>query len=92
MPWNDTGCPTLKVKADISCKIKKLKLLRYLPKGGLSTFYFKAILPAVTYGISVWGKNIFCKMKDLESCHIRAARMMKKSLKNVKNEDLSLAK
>ena len=42
-----------KVKADMSCKIKELKMMRYLPKKVLSTVYFKAILPAVIYGISV---------------------------------------
>ena len=43
-----------KVKTDMSCKIKKLKLMRYLPKEVLSSVYFKAILPAAIYGISVW--------------------------------------
>ena len=61
--------------------------MRYLPKEVLSTFYFKAILPAVIYGISVWGSNNSSKMNDLESCHIdiRAARI---SSKTVKNEDV----
>ena len=77
-----------KVKTDMSCKIKKLKLMRYLPKEVLSTVYFKAILPAVIYGISVWGSNSCSKMNDLESCHIRAARIINRVPKTVKNEDV----
>ena len=77
-----------KVKTDMSYKIKKLKLLRYLPKEVLSTVYFKAIVLAVIYGISVWGGNSCSKMNDLGSCHIRAARIINRVPKTVKNEDV----
>ena len=77
-----------KVKTDMSCKIKKLKLMRYLPKEVLSSVYFKAILPAVIYGISVWGSNSSSKMNELESCHIRAARIINKVPKSVNNADV----
>ena len=77
-----------KVKTDMSCKIKKLKLMRYPTKEVLSTVYSNAILPAVFYGISVWGSNSCSKTNDLESCHIRAARIINRVPKTVKNEDV----
>lgn len=73
-----------KIKTDMSCKIKKLKLTLYL----LSSVYFKNILPAFIYGIFVWSSNSSSKMNDLESSHIRAARIIIKVPKTTKNEDI----
>ena len=58
-------------------KLSLMKKSRFLPKQDLLNLYFKVIIPAVTYGISVWGgTNRSDDFDSLESLHCRAARVI----------------
>ena len=58
-------------------KLSLMKKSRFLPKQDLLNLYFKVIIPAVTYGISVWGgTNRSDDFDSLEILHCRAARVI----------------
>lgn len=58
-------------------KLSLIKKSRFLPKQDLLNLYFKVIIPAVTYGISVWGgTNRSDDFDSLERLHCRAARLI----------------
>ena len=60
---------------------KKLNLLRsmhFLPVKPRTDFYFKVILPSVTYGIAVWGSCGSMLFTELEKIHVRAAKIIYK--------------
>ena len=63
--------------------LKKLDLiwrLRFLPKDVLINFYFKVILPSVTYGLILWGSCFNADLfHSLERLHCRAARSFVKA-------------
>ena len=57
--------------------LRLIKKSRFLPKQDLLNLYFKVIIPAVTYGISVWGgANRQDELDSLERLHCRAARVI----------------
>ena len=62
--------------------------LKFLPKEALETIYFKTVIPCVTYGIAVWGSCSSSLLDDLESIHIRAARVIHNIPKRVKKHDI----
>ena len=43
------------LKKSFANKLSLIKKSRFLPKQELLNLYFKVIIPAVTFGISVWG-------------------------------------
>ena len=43
------------LKKSFANKLSLIKKNRLLPKQDLLNLYFKVVIPAVTYGISVWG-------------------------------------
>ena len=43
------------LKKSFANKLSLIKKSKFLPKQDLLNLYFKVIIPAVTYGISVWG-------------------------------------
>jgi len=58
-------------------KLSLIKKSRFLPKQDLLNLYFKVIIPAGTYGISVWGgTNRSDDFDSLERLHSRAARLI----------------
>ena len=60
---------------------KKLNLLRsmhFLPVKPRTDFYFKVILPSITYGIAVWGSCGSMLFIELEKIHVRAAKFIYK--------------
>ena len=69
-------------------KIKMLRHLKFLPKEALEAIYFKTVIPCVTYGIAVWGSWSSSLIDDLESIHIRAARVIRNIPKRVKKHDI----
>ena len=69
-------------------KIKMLRHLKFLPKEALETIYSKTVIPCVTYGIAVWGSCSSSLLDDLESIHIRAARVIHNIPKRVKKHDI----
>ena len=59
-------------------KLNLLNSLYFLPKKGKEDFYFKVILPSVTYGLVIWrscGKTL---MDEIERIHARAAKIIYK--------------
>jgi hypothetical protein len=67
-------------------KIKVLRRISFLPKSILESIYFKTVIPSVLYGVVVWGSG--SKFKELELIHIRAARLIHKLPKDMKDEDI----
>ena len=45
----------LETKKSFAKKLHLIKRSCFLPKGILKNFYFKVILPAVKYGLVLWG-------------------------------------
>ena len=65
------------LKKSFANKLSLIKKSRFLPKQDLLNLYFKVIIPAVTYGISVWGgTNRQDELDSLERLHCRAARVI----------------
>ena len=71
---------------------KKLDLIRrsrFLPKNVLTNFYFKVILPSVTFGLVLWGSCFNADLFDsLERLHFRAARIIFNLPKDMRSLDL----
>lgn len=65
-----------RVMKSYNAKIKKLKSMRYLNRQILEDLYFKTIIPATTYCISIWGTCGEQLFNQLEKTHIRAARII----------------
>ena len=67
----------LDLKKSFAKKLDLIRRLRFLPKDVLINFYFKVILPSVTYSLVLWGScfnaDVFC---SLERLHCRAARII----------------
>ena len=67
----------LDLKKSFVKKLDVIRRSRFLPKLVLINFYFKVILPTVTYGLVLWGS---CFNTDLfyllERLHCRAARII----------------
>ena len=66
------------VKELIKSSSQKLNLLRslyFLPIKARVIFYFKVILPSVTYGLVVWGSCGKSLFDELEKIHVHAAKM-----------------
>ena len=67
------------VKELIKSSSQKLNLLRslyFLPTTAKADFYFKVILPSVTYGLVVWGPCSKSLFDELEKIHVRAAKII----------------
>ena len=62
------------VKKHFTQKVGALKRIRVLLKKSLEEIYFKAIIPRVTYGHSVWRKSHPSAFNSLNSIHTRATR------------------
>ena len=64
-------------KKNFANKLSVIKKSRFLPKQDLLNLYFKAIIPVVTYGISIWGgANQQDDLNSLERLHCMAARVI----------------
>ena len=57
-------------------KLNLLKALRFLPQPVRLDFYFKVIMPSVTYGLLIWGSCNKTLMDSLQRIHFRAARII----------------
>ena len=73
MKWDD-HCQ--KVSKMFSLKVRKLFQMKDMPKSTLLTIYFQGILPAVLYGILIWGNCSQTLMNSIERTHVRAARFI----------------
>ena len=57
-------------------KLNLLKSLKFLPTNSLEQFYFKVILPSITYGILVWGNCNKTLFEELNKMHVRAVKII----------------
>ena len=64
------------VKKSFAQKVGALKRMKKLPVKVLEEIYFKSIVPAVLYGIVVWGNCNYSIMESLNPIHARAARVI----------------
>ena len=64
-------------------KLNLLKSLKFLPTNSLEQFYFKVILPSITYGILVWGNCNKTLFEELNKMHVRAAKIIFRSMTGV---------
>ena len=61
------------LKKSFANKLNLIKKSRFLPKQDLLNLYFKVIIPAVTYSLSVWGgTNRQDDFDSIERLHCRA--------------------
>ena len=79
----------LDLKKTFGKKLDLIRRSRFLPRDVFINFYFKAILPAVTYGLVLWGS---CFNADhfysLERLHCRAARIIFNLSKDITSSDV----
>ena len=79
----------LETKKSFAKKLDLLKSSGFLPRAILKDFYFKVILPAVKYGLVLWGS---CGNSDLfkaiERLQCRAARIIYNLPKDMASEDM----
>ena len=64
------------VKKSFAQKVGALRRMKRLPAKVLDEIYFKSIIPAITYGIIVWGDCSSTIMETLNPIHARAARIV----------------
>ena len=57
-------------------KLNLLKSLTFVPTNSLEQFYFKVILPSITYGILVWENCNKTLFEELDKMHVRAAKII----------------
>ena len=57
-------------------QINMLKRIRHLPSKLLEDVYFKAIIPHVTFSISVWGSYSVTNFAEIDRLHLRAAKII----------------
>jgi hypothetical protein len=59
-----------------SQKLNLLKSLYFLPINVKLDFYFKVVLPSITYGILIWGSCVKTLFDELERIHVRPAKVI----------------
>ncbi len=65
--------------------------MSFLPVNVEEEIYFKNIIAAVTYGLTVWGTCTPSQMKDIEKIHLRAARIIYTIPKTTPENEVLLA-
>ena len=80
----------LDLKKSFTKKLVLIRSSRFLPKPDvLTNFYFKVILPSVTYGLVLWGSCFNADLFDsLERLHYRAARIIFNLPKDMRSLDV----
>ena len=63
-------------KASFSKTIGALRRMSYLTQLALEEIYFKAIIPSITCGISVWGNCAQSTLNSLDHFHACACRII----------------
>ncbi len=79
-----------KVTKAFCAKVGQLRRMSYLPVNVQEEIYFKNIIAAVTYGLTVWGTCTPSQMKDIEKIHLRAARIIYKIPKTTPENEVLL--
>ena len=80
----------LDLKKSFTKKLVLIRSSRFLPKPDvLTNFYFKVILPSVTYGLVLWGSCFNADLiYSLERLHCRAARIIFNLPKDMRSSDV----
>ena len=65
-----------RVSKSFAAKVSQLKRMRFLPVKVQEEIYFKTIIAAVTYAVTVWGTCPPALFNDLEKIHVRAAKII----------------
>ena len=77
------------LKKSFAKKLDLIRRSRFLPKDVLINFYFKVILPSVTYGLVLWGSCFNAYLSySLERLHCRAARIIFNLPKDMRSLDV----
>ena len=64
------------VRKQYAAKLKQLKCLKGLPSKVLEEIYYNAIVSTVSYCISIWATSHVSLINQLESLHIKAAKLI----------------
>ena len=64
------------VSKSFAAKVSQLKRMRFLPVKVQEEIYFKTIITAVAYALTVWGTYPLPLFNDLEKIHVRAAKII----------------
>ena len=79
----------LDLKKSFAKKLDLIRRSRFLPKDVLTNFYFKVILPSVTYGLVLWWSCFNADLFDsLERLHYRVTRIIFNLPKDMRSLDL----
>ena len=77
------------LKKTFAKKLDPIRRSRFLPKDILINFYFKVILPSVTYGLVLWGSCFNADLfYSLARLHCRAARIIFNLSKDTRSSDV----
>jgi len=83
LSWNDH---IKDVTRYFNIKVKRLKRMLTLDKSTLTNFYFKVIIPATVYNISVWGNVRPNKLNGLNEIHAEACRIIQRFPANLSHD------
>ena len=90
LTWKDQLEKTHK---SLSSQYRVLKKMKYLSPKLLEAFYFRAVIPQITYCISVWGNCSVAKLYEIENLHIKVGRFIHRVPQNIlESEVLSYIK
>ena len=77
----------------LSSQYRVLKKMRYLSPKLLEAFYFRTVIPQITYCISVWGNCSVAKLYEIENLHIKVGIFIHRVPQNIlESEVLSYIK
>ena len=76
MPANASLCHVDGLIKSYAQKLNLLKSLHFFPTQARTDFYYKVILPSVTYGLTIWGSCVSTLFGELERIHVRAAKVI----------------
>ena len=65
-----------RVSKSLALKVSQLKRIRFLPVKVQEEIYFKTVIAAVTYSVTVWGTCPPALFNDFGKIHLRAARII----------------
>ena len=80
LTWRDQLEKTHK---SLSSQYRVLKKMRYLSPKLREAFYFRTVIPQITYCISVWGNCSVVKLYEIENLHIKVGRFIHRVPQNI---------
>ena len=80
LTWRDQLEKTHK---SLSSQYRVLTKMRNLLPKLLEAFYFRTVIPQITYCISVWGNCSVAKLYEIENLHIKVGRIVHRVPQNI---------